>query len=239
MRRPPRLVTFDIDGTLLKSLGPQGNAAHHNAINSAVKATFGISVNVTDVPYAGSTDKAILRNMCTLAGVDGETIDSRMPSALADAASRIDSLISKNTDNSHLVLPGVIDVLNALKSRGCTVGLASGNIEKIAWVKLATAGIKDYFSTGGFGSDAEERQDIVRKAVERLGGFEYGDVVHVGDALADVAVSRQIGVDAVGVLTGAFTREQLESEKPLAILNDLSDTNAFLHAIGFDTSELP
>lgn len=234
MRKPPRLVTFDIDGTLLKSLGPHGNAAHHTAINAAVRTTFGVNAKVTDVPYAGSTDMAILRRMCNLAGVPSDRITARMPAALADAASRIDELLADDDTNRMSVLPGVVSVLEALKSRGCTVGLASGNIEKIAWAKLTVAGINHYFPTGGFGSDAENREDIVRKAVERSGQFSFEDVVHVGDALADVSVTRQIGVDAVGVLTGHFTREQLESEKPLAVLDDLSDTNAFLKAVGFE-----
>lgn len=233
MRRPPKLITFDIDGTLLKSLGPKGNAAHHEAVNSAVHATFGIHVKVVDVPYAGSTDMAIMRRMCVFAGVPSSIIDKHLSSALDDAASRIHSLIDPKTDYSHLVLPGVVPVLDGLKSRGVALALATGNIEKIAWSKLSAAGIHHYFASGGFGNDAEERQHIVQKAIERSGGYKIEDVVHVGDALADVAVSRQIGVDSVGVLTGVFTREQLEAEQPLAVLNNLSDSETFFSILGF------
>lgn len=236
MRKPPRLVTFDIDGTLLRSLGPAGNAAHHAAINAAVRTTFGIDVKVTEVSYAGSTDMSIIRDMCKLKGVSSERITSRMPAVLADAASRIEGFLEDKEGNELTVLPGVCTLLETLKSHGCNLALASGNIEKIAWAKLSVVGIDHYFPTGGFGSDVEDRQDIVRKAIERSGNFAYEDVVHVGDALADVSVTRQIGVDAVGVLTGKFTREQLESEKPLAVLDDLSDADAFLTAVGFETT---
>lgn len=236
MRKPPRLVTFDIDGTLIRSLGPAGNAAHHAAINAAVSSTFGIDAQVTDVSYAGSTDMSIIRDMCKLKGVTSERITSRMPAVLADAASRIEGFLEDKEGNELTVLPGVCTLLESLKSHGCSLALASGNIEKIAWAKLSVAGIDHYFPTGGFGSDAESRQDIVRKAIKRSGNFAYEDVVHVGDALADVSVTRQIGVDAVGVLTGHFTREQLESEKPLSVLDDLSDTDAFLTAVGFETT---
>lgn len=236
MRKPPRLVTFDIDGTLLRSTGPSGNAAHHAAINCAVQATFGVAARVTDVPYAGSTDMMILRRMCEKAGVPPQRIAARMPAALADAASRIDRLLEEEGGHQLAVLPGVVGVLDALKSRGCALALASGNIEKIAWAKLRVAGIDEYFPTGAFGSDAEDRDDIVKKAVERSGAFSHDDVVHVGDAIADVSVTRTTGIDSVGVLTGMFTREQLESEKPLAVLDDLSDADAFLTALGFDTT---
>lgn len=233
MRPPPRLVTFDIDGTLLKSIGPRGNAAHHEAVNSAVEAIFGVKTKVADVIHAGSTDMAIMRRMCVLGGVSSSSIDARLPAALSDAASRINTLFDCNADYAKMVLPGVIPTLDALKSRGISLALATGNIENIAWVKLKAAGIADYFMTGGFGNDAEERQDIVKLAIERAGKFPFESVVHIGDAIADVAISRQIGVDTIGVLTGAFQREELEQEKPLTILDDLSDTQAFLRTLGF------
>lgn len=231
--RPPRLVTFDIDGTLLKSIGPHGNAAHHRAINEAVQKTFGINVKVIDVNYAGSTDMAIMRRMCHLGGVPSSTIGNKLSAALEYAASRIDDLLDPNVDMSHLVLPGVIPVLDSLQLRGVKLSLATGNIEKIARAKLCAAGINRYFSTGGFGNDAEERHHIVQLAVERSGSFSVEDVVHVGDAIADVAVSRQIGVDAVGVLTGIFTRSQLQAERPLAVLDGFSDLATFFDIIGF------
>lgn len=232
-RRPPRLVTFDIDGTLLKSIGPHGNAAHHQAVNEAVQKTFEIDVKVVDVRYAGSTDMAIMRSMCNRGGVPSSIIDKKLSAALEYAASRIDTLLDPNADLSHLVLPGVISVLEGLQMRGVSLALATGNIEKIARSKLSAAGINRYFSTGGFGNDAEERYHIVQLAVERSGPFSVEDVVHVGDALADVAVSRQIGVDAVGVLTGIFTRNQLQKEQPLAILDGLSDPKTFFDILGF------
>lgn len=233
MRRPPQLVTFDIDGTLLRSIGPKGNAAHHEAVNSAVRATFDISTTVADVPHAGSTDTAIIRRMCEVGGVPTSVIDTYLTAALDDAGARIDHLLDRNADYTHLVLPGVIPALEALKSRGVAVALATGNIENIAWVKLGAARLASYFTSGGFGNDAEERQDIVKLAVERSGKFPLQNVVHIGDALADVAVQHQIGVDSIGVLTGIFTRDQLEEENPLAVLDDLSDTDAFLRILGF------
>lgn len=235
MRVPPRLITFDIDGTLLKAIGPRANAAHHAAVNQAVAATYAISSTVTQVPYKGSTDMAIIRAMCMRENVPRHIIDSRLPAALADAASRIQGLIGKDADLA--VLPGVIPLLEALRSRGIAVALATGNIERIAWVKLEAARIASYFKCGGFGSDAELRSDIVRKSVQRAGSFSHSDVVHVGDAIADVAAAREIGASGIGVLTGAFTREELDKEQPLAIFDDLSDTDAFLRAVGIAEDE--
>ena len=231
---PPSLVTWDIDGTLLAASGKAGNHAHKRAIDEAVREVHGISITVNDVPHAGSTEMAIIRAMCRKGTVPEERIDERMNDVLRDASVRVRKYIEGN-DMSDLVLPGVIDILRELKGRNVKCTLTTGNMEEAAWVKLSAAGIADYFVGGGFGTDAEDRADILRVAIARAGGTDNGDVVHVGDAIADVRAARQVGVGGLGVLTGAYGREELEREQPLAILEDLSDKQQFLLAIGFES----
>lgn len=244
-------------------------------MNQAANHIFGIDVSVIDVPYAGSTDMAIMRRMAETGGIPTSRIDANLKPALHYASTRISQLIDPAADYSHLVLPGVRPVLTELRKRNVRVALATGNLQAIAWAKLSAAGLAPFFETGGFGDDAELRQDIVRVAIERSNrevleenekedsavvvvDGENGvddssgqktiavekmkeiaditqrreDVVHVGDAVADVAIQSQLGIDTVGVLTGVFTREQLERENPLVVFDDLSDSNAFIDVLG-------
>ena len=58
------------------------------------------------------------------------------------------------------VVPGMADLLDSLAQRpGVILALVTGNLEPIARLKLARAGIGKYFPTGqgGFGSDSEDR----------------------------------------------------------------------------------
>lgn len=236
------LVTWDIDGTLLGARGPSGNSAHKRAIDDAVRAVYGISVTVNEVPHAGSTDRAIIRDMCLVGGVPAADIAARMHEAIAEADKRIVGYVDE--DLSHLVLPGVREALLRLQELGVSLALTTGNLESCAWEKVEAAGLKGFFETGGFGSDCLLRTDILKTAVERVqeknptfvakngSGRRLENVFHVGDAVADMQAARENGAGGIGVLTGSFSRDQLEAEDPVAVLMDLSDTDGFLQLLG-------
>ena len=226
--RLPRLITWDIDGTLLRAGGMSGNAAHKRAVDHAVNRVYGVSVKVNDVPHAGCTDRGIIRSMCRRAQIPDVNIDASMPKALEEASTLIKQYLEP--DLTHLVLPGVHNLLGELKRNHIHLALTTGNLEAAAWAKLSAAGIDHYFEGGAFGSDCEHRSDILRLAIKNAAA-KPEETVHVGDALADVQAAREVGARGIGVLTGAFTRQQLETQSPILIMDDLSDTNAFMSAI--------
>ena len=51
-------------------------------------------------------------------------------------------------------MPQVEETITALVARGATIGLATGNIEAGARLKLERVGLWHHFPFGGFGSDA-------------------------------------------------------------------------------------
>jgi phosphoglycolate phosphatase-like HAD superfamily hydrolase len=72
------------------------------------------------------------------------------------------------------------------------------------------------FSFGGYGSDAEERPDILmaawKKAEAHLGRpVDAADFVVVGDTPKDIAAAHLVGMACVGVATGRFTAEELRA----------------------------
>lgn len=245
MAAPSVLVTFDIDGTLLGARGKKGNSAHKRAIDDAVEKVYGVSVKVNDIPHAGSTDFAIIRDMCAVGGVSDAVIWEKMSAAVEDASARMEGYVEGSLE--ALVLPGVREALGELKKRGVHVALTTGNLETCAWVKMRAAGLSDFFTTGGFGSDCLERTDILKKAIERVRALpgnqfetkahpvvegKFENVFHVGDAASDMMAARLAGSNGIGVLTGAFSEAQLMAEKPLRVLEDLSDTKHFLSLVG-------
>src|SRR5262249_61298150 len=122
----------------------------------------------------GKTDPAIVREILSRK-LGSQTATN------ADIATVLDSYISflkeeVYTSTTYRVLPGVQSLLDQIVARGdALVGLATGNIELGARIKLERGGLNPYFSFGGFGSDAEDRTELVRKAAEKAahknGGF--------------------------------------------------------------------
>ncbi|PJJ07821.1 phosphonatase-like hydrolase [Flavobacterium sp. 1] len=71
--------------------------------------------------------------------------------------------------------------------------------------------------------------DMILKAMEITGITDAKKVLKVGDSAIDIeeGKSAQCGMTA-GVLTGAQTREQIQSADPTFILNDLTELRAIL-----------
>src|SRR6185312_6523066 len=61
----------------------------------------------------------------------------------------------------------VVEALGWLRERGVALGLVTGNIERIAWTKLAAAGLAEWFGCGAFGDEAAAREELPPRAVAR------------------------------------------------------------------------
>jgi phosphoglycolate phosphatase-like HAD superfamily hydrolase len=138
------------------------------------------------------------------------------------------------------LLPGVQDLLEALKKQGAYIGLVTGNLEEIAWGKLKKAGIAHYFTFGGFGSDHSDRREMAALAIKRSNAL-YGlagdnPVVLFGDTPYDIAAAHAIGALAIGVATGYPSRDQLLAAGADIVFSNLADTQAVMKAV-FGTLE--
>jgi phosphoglycolate phosphatase-like HAD superfamily hydrolase len=160
---------------------------------------------------AGRTDAAIARDLLRHAGVPEDRIDARA-GAVADAvAATYEELCPP--DLSAFLAPGVPETLAALAAQpeAYRLALVTGNLERVARRKLASAGIGHYFAAGqgGFGSDAEDRGALPAVARARAGGWPRERTVVIGDTPRDIACARVDRVRVVAVATGPYAAEAL------------------------------
>ena len=198
---------------------------------------------MNEVPHAGSTDPLIIRDVLLHHKVSPENIWPRMPQAIQAANEVIGDYLS-GVDMKGSVLPGVHDLLSALREQGVLLGLVTGNLEHIGWSKLEAAGIRSYFETGAFSGEIADRSKVLESAIlaaEQMdtgsrfqrtrNGDSLSNVYHVGDASSDMKAARAVGAKGIGVLTGLFNAEQLEKAEPHAVLDGLHDIDGFMKAI--------
>jgi phosphoglycolate phosphatase len=245
------LVTFDVDGTMLAGgeANKLGTSAHKQSINRAVTEVYGIKAEVDCVPHAGSTDREIVRRMCEACGLSDAETWQGIDRVIEISCGLIGDLIED--DLAMLVLPGVRELLHELTDRRAYVGMVTGNFDKIGWMKMKKAGLGDYLAENlnqpsAFGSDCLDRSDILALAVERAEGQGFvkemddegrcSNMFHVGDAIADMAAARHVNGRGVGVLTGAFSADELVGENPFVILENLADTPSVLKLLGLSTA---
>ncbi len=226
-----RLVLFDIDGTLLSSEG-LGRAS----MQRALAEVFGSPGNPS-YRYDGKTDKQIIRDVMRLEGHSDAHIDSRMETLLVLYLEGLRAGVTSRRFNVR-PLAGVVEILDELEKRDDIVlGLLTGNIEPGARIKLTAAGINPArFRVNAFGSDHEHRPELPaiaqRRASETLGLDIAGDrLVVIGDTPADIECGRSLGARAIGVASGHYTVEQLETHKPYAALPSLENTRQVLETI--------
>jgi phosphoglycolate phosphatase-like HAD superfamily hydrolase len=128
-------------------------------------------------------------------------------------------------------MPGADAALRWGAGAGHTNALLTGNIEPIAHHKLAAAGLGEWFARGqgAFGSDAEDRRELVPVARKRAGGWPAERTVVIGDAPGDVACAVADGAVAVGLL-GHFGEDELAGAH--ALIGDLADLGEALADCG-------
>ena len=220
-----KLLLFDIDGTLLLT-----NGAGTRAANRAFENIYGISEAMTKIDAAGKTDPIILQEIFM-----NEFNRDYSPEEARELYKLYIPFLEEETNNSETtVMPGIPNLLESLSSReDMVLGVATGNIEQGAWIKLRGAGLDTHFKFGGFGSDSHSREHLILKAKERAKDhMDYNTDIKktfvIGDTPFDITHGRAAGAVTVGVATGSYSKSELEEHGPDHIFNDLNNLEMVL-----------
>jgi len=223
-----RLVLFDIDLTLLRT-GGAGRAA----MTEAFRRLFGIENPTGGIRFEGRTDHAIFMEAIHLNGLgDGDPLAVYRRTTEAYLAALPGFLQARGGQ----VLPGVIDLLDALSEGSAPVGLATGNLRQGAMAKLGHFNLWERFVAGGFGDDTSVRSDVVAAAIANLAavaGCEPNPdaCVVIGDTPLDVAAAHAAGARAMAVATGSHDVPALRETGAEYVVADLSDTATVLEML--------
>jgi phosphoglycolate phosphatase-like HAD superfamily hydrolase len=120
-------------------------------------------------------------------------------------------------------MPGVDELLAYLRDKGATLGLATGNLEAIGWLKIEFLELRHWFAFGGFSDRFMARADMIAEAARqaRLLAGPNATVCVVGDTPPDVIAARANDLAVIAVATGNYSFEQLMDHKPDACATDL------------------
>ena len=200
---------FDIDGTLMNVR----DGTHYHAFHNAVREVFGVDSHIDGVPVHGNTDIGILRAVLRRAEVSDEEFESRLPKLIDHMCCEVE----RNAASIRPELcPSVVALLESLSSRKKLLGVVSGNLERIGWLKLQAAEIRQYFTFGCFSDRSEHRTDIFRNGIsevrERIGND--ATICFIGDTPSDILAAKEIGVPVVAVATGIYSVQELTTHAP-------------------------
>ncbi|MFC5264336.1 HAD hydrolase-like protein [Kribbella qitaiheensis] len=215
-----RLLLWDIDHTLIENSG----------VSKAIYAGAycRLTSRAPTVPPAteGKTDRLIMREMFEsneMPTPEWPDIQAALQAAALDHQDELREI--------GFVLPGVHEVLERLAGRGDVAQtIVTGNILENAIVKLSAFALDGLFDfrAGAYGSDSEDRHELVRLAKARstrLYGvrFDARNTTVVGDTPRDIEAAHRGGARIVAVATGPDSETQLRLSGADIVLPNLID----------------
>lgn len=228
----PKLVLFDIDGTILLTAG-----AGRRAIVSALMEEVEYTDAFERVRFDGKTDPQIVVELLEAAGDPDPRNPDRVAAVCRRYVGHLERELEQPTARTTL-MPGVAPLLERLEAEaGLVIGLLTGNLAQGAALKLRSGGLDpDRFRVGAYGSDAAHRPALpaiaARRAERFFGRVPSGsEVVIIGDTPADVHCGQGIAARAIAVATGGYSYTDLAACGPHAVFEDLSETERVVDAI--------
>ena len=209
---------FDIDGTLLRDIG----RTHMASFVPSIQRVTGFEVTLEGVPVHGNTDTAILREACRRAGIPTEVLEPQL-NAIFEAMSQ--TVAGQRNVMKLMLMPGVEDMLRHLTEKGALLGVATGNLEAIGWIKMEVAGLRPWFRFGGFSDHFPVRAELIGQAARKardMAGAE-ARVCVVGDTPRDIEAAHANSLPVIAVATGNYSFDELLAYKPEACASSLAN----------------
>lgn len=208
---------FDIDGTLLRS----HDRIHYDSFTDGIRQIYGQDVTMDGVIFQGSTDPAILRDAFRNAGIAEDVFRPLLPGICQVMC---ETVSSRRHEMKLTMMPGVEDTLRYLDSKGASLGVGTGNLEKIGWLKIENLGLRHWFRFGGFSDQFDIRSEMIAHAAEKARQIAgpNATVCVIGDTPADIEAARANSLPTIAVATGHFTVEDLMQHNPEACCTNLA-----------------
>ena len=211
-----RAYLFDIDGTLMR----HRDRVHVDAFFKGVRDVMGRELVLDGVVLSGNTDPGILRDAFALASVEDSVWRPHREAVLKAMRMHV---AERRAEMLWSIMPGVEAMLEHLEHKGALLGVATGNLEEIGWIKIENAGLRRWFRFGGFCDRFEARQDMIAHAAEQaramlgsMSGTGAADATMcvIGDTPRDIEAACANGLFTIAVATGRYSFEQLMEHRP-------------------------
>ncbi len=195
-----KLVIFDLDGTLLDTIGDLAAACDY------MLKRLNLPAHTKD-EYRMFVGNGITRL------VERSLPESlRDPGYVANAREIFREYYQAHIDLETLPYPGIPELLDELANRGVKVAVASNKYD--AGTKKL---ISSFFSSVHFSAVFGQREGIPPKPdpqvvwdILEIAGTAASEVLYVGDSGVDVTTARNAGIESIGVTWGFRSREELE-----------------------------
>ncbi len=216
MPKKLRAVLFDLDGTLIDSIGLIVDAMHHafDDFTGTIPA---------DKDWMAGIGTPLFKQLALYA---------RSPEELEVLREKYRAYQFIHHDNVIKEYPGTGAVLENLHARGLVMGIVTSKGDELARRGLELTGLAKYLPvviSADSVTKYKPEPEPVLLALERL-GIAADEALMMGDSPHDISSGNSAHVQTIGALWGPFTREQIAVAKPTFWMSSISELPAFLDA---------
>ncbi len=211
-----KAVIFDLDGTLLDTLGDL-----HVAVNHALRAFSFPERSLEEVRRFIGNGVVKLMERATPDGT-GEKINKECLDVFRE-------YYLAHMQDTTAPYEGVIELIEKLKEKGIKTAVVSNKLHQAVFELC-----QDYFSglideAIGVSVEIERKPSPVNvfKALEKM-GVTANECVYIGDSEVDVQTARNAGVECIGVTWGFRDRGELEAAGCQIIKENCDDVFHFI-----------
>lgn len=134
---------------------------------------------------------------------------------------------------ANRVYDGIPAMLDALKSDGRTLCIATARKTENARKVISATGLKPYFPEHLIFGTCENTGRMNKKMVIfdllcELGEHDHQDVLMIGDRKADIIGAEGNGIDAMAVTWGSEVAEELQAAEPAYLVQSVEDMHRLL-----------
>lgn len=207
---------FDIDGTLTST-----NDLIFASFNHVTKIFLGRKYsNEEIIKLFGPTEDVILKEW--------------MGSNYEKAKNEYYKFYKENHNKLAAIIPGIEDVLVAIKNAGLPLGIFTGKGRQSSIITLEELGIKNYFDLIITGDDVTNHKPSPEGIIKFVEHFNLlpENVLMVGDAPVDIKASRAAGVKVASVLWDSYAKEKVLEMESDFVFHTVDELREFVkHAL--------
>lgn len=210
----PRLVMFDLDGTLIDSV-PDLAAAVDRMLLELGRPPAGLEA----VRHWVGNGAQVLVRRALAGGIEHQDVDD----ALAERGLALFMEAYAQSHELTVVYPGVQDTLLWLRKQGVEMALITNKPERFIGPLLDQMKLGRYFRwiIGGDTLPQKKPDPAALLFVMRMAGVTPAQSLFVGDSRSDVLAAKAAGVQCVGLSYGYNHGRPIVDEAPNLVIDDL------------------
>lgn len=212
----PRLMMFDLDGTLIDSV-PDLAAAVDRLLLELGREPAGVE-RVRD--WVGNGARVLVRRALAGGFEHGSVDEAEAEAALARFLD-----IYADCHGLTVLYPGVHELLEALSTQAVELAVVTNKPERFVAPLLEQVGLGGYFRwiIGGDTLPQQKPDPAALLQVMRLAGVTAAQALFVGDSRNDVLAARAAGVPCVAVSYGYNHGRSIAEEAPSLVVDSLAE----------------